>query len=161
MPLRVLFAIDPGANGALAIFHNGELRRVTRLPKGGKGLDVERFGMMLRDELRETAGADVAAVLEDVRALPEVAGRKRGGATTGEFMRTVGKIEGVLACLRIRTTLVYSQKWKRHHGLDSDKDKSRALASRCWPWLDVSTKNSADLAEAALIGSWYLATVRL
>jgi hypothetical protein len=158
MPLRVLFAIDPGATGAVAVFHDGQLRRVFRLPKKPEGLDLERLAMQLRDEMREASGAAFEAVLEQSAPMPEKRGQKRGAASAGAFMRTIGKIEGVLGALRIPTRLVYPITWKSHLKLTGkDKDASRALASSLWPWLDLARKNSADLAEACLIGSWHLA----
>lgn len=162
MALRALFSIDPGVNGACAVFHDGDLVRVFRLPKGEHGIDGERLAMQLRDELRAATGASFAAVLEYTPPMPAKRGEKRGAASTGAFMRTIGRIEGVLGSLRLPVTLTYPGTWKRHHGLiGQDKDASRILAQRCWPWLDLSTKNSVDLAEAALIGAHHLARVRL
>lgn len=158
MALRVLFAIDPGANGAVAVFHDGELRRVFRIPKGEGGICTVKLAATLRDELREAEGAAFAAVLEHAPPMPAKRGEKRGAATAGTFMRTIGKVEGILGALRIPVRLTYPQPWKKHHGLiGQDKDASRAVARRMWPWLDLETKNSADLAEAALIGAWHLA----
>lgn len=157
MALRVLFAIDPGATGAVAVFHDGQLQRVFRLPKKPEGLDLERLAMQLRDEIRDANGADFEAVLEHSAPMPEKRGQKRGAASAGAFMRTIGKIEGVLGALRIRTRLVYPITWKSRLKLTGqDKDASRAMAGALWPWLDLSRKNSADLAEACLIGSWHL-----
>lgn len=162
MTFRVLFAIDPGANGAVAVFHDGDLARVFRLPKVEGGIDVRRLAMMLRDEIHQTPGAHHAAVLEHSPPIPAKHGEKRGMATAGTFMRTIGKIEGVLGALALPTRLTYPQPWKKHHGLiGKDKPASRAAALRRWPWLDLSTVNSADLAEAALIGAWHLETVAL
>lgn len=160
MALKVLFAIDPGASGAVAVFHDGELARVFRLPKAKAegGLDLERLAAMLRDEIRAAAGAWFEAVLEHSAPMPQKNGEKRGAATAGTFMRTIGKLEGVLAALGIPVRLVYPITWKRALGLTGqDKAASRAQAAARWPWLDLSRVNSADLAEAALIGAWHLA----
>lgn len=162
MTFRVLFAIDPGANGAVAVFHDGDLARVFRLPKGETGIDTRRLAMMLRDEMAQTTGAHHAAVLEHAPPMPAKRGEKRGMATAATFARTIGKIEGVLGALGLTVRLTYPQPWKKHHGLiGKEKSESRVVALRRWPWLDLSTVNSVDLAEACLIGAWHIDTVPL
>lgn len=162
MPFRVLFAIDPGANGAVAVFHDGELHRVFRLPKAEGGICCSKLAMTLRDEIRDTPGAWYSAVLEHAPPMPAKRGEKRGAASAGQFMRTIGKIEGVLGALGLAVRLTYPHAWKKHHGLISqEKSESRVVAQRRWPWLDLTTQNSVDLAEACLIGAWHLETTPL
>jgi crossover junction endodeoxyribonuclease RuvC len=53
--------------------------------------------------------------------------------------------------------MVTPQKWKKAYpGLDSDKDKSRMMATRIWPEISTRFKRKKDdgRAEALLIAKW-------
>ena len=65
----------------------------------------------------------------DVAFLERVASRPgQGVSSVFKFGSAYGCVLGVLAALEIRTILVAPAVWKKPFGLDSDKEKARALA---------------------------------
>jgi crossover junction endodeoxyribonuclease RuvC len=69
------------------------------------------------------------------------------------FGASYGCIIGVLCALQIRVHLVSGGIWKKHFRLDSDKEKSRALALRLFPASSehFSRKRDHHRAEASLL----------
>jgi hypothetical protein len=78
---------------------------------------------------------------------------KQGVSSTFKFGASYGAVLGVLAALKIRTVLVSPTTWKRHFALDSDKEKSRALALRTFAQTPehCARKKDDGRAEAALL----------
>lgn len=170
MGFRLMLGIDPGTTGALAVFVDGELRHVGRLPvikrkatatrKGGTELDTPALADWLRQIVRDHVGLTHTAVLEDVGGFTPAASGKAGAnaVTTAKLARIAGKIEGVLVTLGFTVHTIAPRLWKAHHGLKgADKVPALALAKRRYPWLVLETKASADLAEAVLIGEYGVA----
>lgn len=181
MVMRVILAIDPGTTGAMALFHDDRLEMVRRLPivsravnrqrkdkatgemKAVKGsansLDVPALARFVRQASQEHPGAALVGVIEHQQGRgPE---KERGGsAQMGTLMRLFGQCEGVLIGRGWDVITVPPASWKRHFRLDGDKDKARAIAAERWPILDLKTKKSADIAEACLLGAWWLETQR-
>jgi hypothetical protein len=179
MVMRVILAIDPGTTGAMALFHDDRLEIVQRLPvvsrsvtrqrkdkktgemKSTKGtansLDVQALARFARFAAESHPGAVLQGVIEYQQGRgPE---KERGGsAQMGTLMRLFGQCEGVLIGRGWEVTTVPPAAWKRHFGLGKDKDVARALAANRWPSLDLKTKKSADIAEACLLGAWWLET---
>ena len=95
------------------------------------------------------------AIIEQVSAMP------KQGATSGfRFGMGVGLIRGVLAGARIPIIQVPATKWKRFYNLNSDKEKSRALAIRLFPHVSgLALKRHHGRAEALLIAN-YLRTTK-
>lgn len=185
MVMRVILAIDPGTTGAMALFHDDQLQMVQRLPivsravtrqrkdkktgemKAVKGsansLDVKALATFARLASQAHPGAALIGVIEyqQGRGPKKDGGKERGGSSqVGTLMRLFGQCEGVLIGRGWEVTTVQPAVWKRHFRLDSDKDRSRALAAERWPSLDLKTKKSADIAEACLLGAWWLETQR-
>jgi hypothetical protein len=77
----------------------------------------------------------------------------QGVSSVFKFGCAYGSILGILAALKIRTILVSPTVWKRHFALDSDKEKSRALALRTFAKTPehFSRKRDHGRAEAALL----------
>ncbi len=166
MTLRVLLSIDPGVTGASAIFKDGELDRVTRLPvlktlktarskqrerqKTESVFQVHDFIDQVRQTMRDNQGAYFTAVIERVgtNAIGQA-----GLISICKLVSIAHAMEGVLLALGWDVVWVQPAVWKRHMGLlGQDKQASRAKASELYPWLKLETKVSADLAEAVLIG---------
>ena len=78
---------------------------------------------------------------------------RQGVASTFKFGAPYGAVLGVLAALKIQTHLVAPAAWKKHFRLDSDKEKSRALALRTFAASPehFSRKKDHNRAEAALL----------
>lgn len=176
MALRVHYGVDPGKMGAWSIFIDGELNRVVRLPiittaakrtKTGKiiakskfELDMSAFIQSLRLSVILYEGAAFSATIERVgeNAMPQREGQEVSGGlmSMAKLAGMAGEIRGILATLGIPFECVQPAVWKRHFGLGKDKDDSRLLAQKLWPWLDLKYKNQTDLAEAALVGAYGL-----
>lgn len=179
--LRVILAIDPGTTGAMALFHDDKLHEARRLPimsrevsrnrrcketgkvKSVKGvansLDMHALSHYARDAAAACPGAARFAVIEKQEGRrPET--ESAGAAQLGTLMRLFGQCEGVLIGRGWDVVTPRPADWKRHFGTKIDKDRSRALAAERWPFLDLKTKKSADIAEACLLGAWWLETQR-
>lgn len=143
----IFAAIDPGSvHAAIAVFHDGTPVFVDDLRTVNGMLDSTAFAYALNDMRVERM------VVENVHAMP-----KQGVSSTFKFGMGVGIIHGVAGALRLPLALVTPGVWKKHHGLGSHKEASRALAIRKWPDHNrhLSRKKDADRAEALLIGDWY------
>lgn len=171
MGFRVMVGIDPGTTGALALFVDGALQHVGRLPmvkrkatatrKGGTELDTLALVDRLRTILRDHVGLTHTAVIEEVGTFTPAAKGKAGSnaVTTAKLAGIAGEIRGVLVTLGFTVRQVRPRAWKAHHGLaGSDKAQAIVQAKRRHPWLVLETKASADLAEAVLIGEYGVAT---
>jgi len=176
MALRVHYGIDPGKLGAWSIFIDGELNRVARLPiittppkrtksgritaKGKFELNMPSLLEELRASMGENVGAAFSATIERVgeNAMPQREGQEVSGGlmSMAKLAGMAGELRGILASLGVPFERVQPAVWKKHFGIGKDKDESRILAMKLWPWLDLKFKNQADLAEAALVGAYGL-----
>lgn len=172
MANRILLAIDPGTTGAIAEFHDNSLHSVATLPmqtrqvsrqrdgKSVKGnattLDVHAFSQLIRDAAAAHPGAAMLAVIEQQFARGPERGTG-GGAAVGNLMRMYGQLEGTLIGRGWSVSVVAPLRWKNHHGLRGQgKDASRMLARQLYPGLSVRNAKDDGLAEAVLIGRWWL-----
>jgi Holliday junction resolvasome RuvABC endonuclease subunit len=121
---RVLVAFDPGISGATA-FHTvetGHLLIAEDLPVVAGQVDA----VSLADRLSEMK--PVAAFIERVGAMP-----KQGVASTFKFAQANGVLIGILAALHVPMHFITPGVWKKHYGLDADKEKSRLKALQLFP----------------------------
>lgn len=108
--------IDPGRGGAIAV--------------------IREDGSIATSVFNESAYRSVIlslaynslAIVEDVHAMP-----KQGVTSMFNFGYNKGWIMGALFSCGVSAQLVSPQKWKRAFGLDNDKQKSIACASRLFP----------------------------
>lgn len=143
----LIIGFDPGVTGAYALFWPDEPNAIIAKEFPTVAGEVD-FSTLCRDIASHIEpGELVLAVIEQVHAMP-----KQGVSSTFKFGAAYGGLMGLVAGLQLPTHRVSPGKWKRHYGLDSDKEKSRALAIRKWPATDMfSRKKDKDRAEAALI----------
>jgi len=153
----ITLGIDPGLSGALAFFNAdaGHLS-IIDMPT----VELKRNGKTKR----EVSAAQLAefirmgnvdhAYVEKVNAMPG-----QGVSSVFSFGRSTGMIEGVLAALKIRTTLVQPQVWQKAVGQRPGKDGSRQRAADLFPIYANLFSRVMDngRSDAALI-SWYGAT---
>jgi crossover junction endodeoxyribonuclease RuvC len=144
----ILLGIDPGANGAIAVFEDGRLVDVIDMPavRDGKGK-------------RRTDAAAVGAAIRGVR--PHLAVVERVGAMPGQgvtsmfsFGLTCGIVHGALGALQVPMELVSPQQWKQemHVGRDNARQRASQLlpaGASLWPLVKHDGR-----AEAVLIGLW-------
>jgi hypothetical protein len=139
--------IDPGLSGAVAFFFPDAPDRVAAedMPAAGGEVDCATLAARIIQ-----MGPALAAV-ERVAAMP-----KQGVSSTFKFGQSYGAIRGVLAALQIQTHVVSPAVWKRYFRLDSDKEKSRALALRAFPATSqhFARKKDHGRAEAALLAHY-------
>ena len=149
--MRVL-GVDPGAvSGAyalIAVTSNGQAALADDIPVVDRQVDAAEWGRIVA-----RLNPDVA-VVEQVGSMP-----KQGVASTFKFGMGCGLIRGVLAGAGVPIISVTPAKWKKHFSLNSDAEKSRALAIRRFPGVTtLARKKDHGRAEALLLALWKLET---
>ena len=144
---RVLVAFDPGIAGAVA-FHTVEtshLLTAEDLPVVAGQVDA----VSLADRLSEMK--PVAAFVERVGAMP-----KQGVSSTFKFGQANGVLIGVLAALHVPVHFITPIIWKKHYGLDADKEKSRLKALQLFPASAAlfAKKKDHNKTEASLLAKF-------
>jgi len=153
--MRIL-AIDPGLDGALAIFDtDGHRAEIIDIPTvkvmRGKGEKREIAQYALAHIVRESHAE--AAYIELVGPMP-----KQGISSTFQFGRGVGTLEGVLAGLDIPVSYVRPTYWRKYNDVRKGKDASRGRAEQKCPALAPMLIRAKDhnRADAILIGIYAL-----
>ena len=142
-----VLGVDPGASGAIAFYFPAHDRlTVDDMPVVGKDVDAATLAARIKQF------GPTHAVVEQVASRPG-----QGVSSVFRFGAGYGIVLGVIAALEIPVHLVTPAKWKKACGLDSDKEKSRALALRHWPSRsDLFGRRRDDgRAEAALLARYY------
>ena len=151
-----ILGIDPGLYGALAFVEmvagtpRCQIVDMPTTPTLVNGVLRNRMNKAALDELFSLKQHTIrCVVIEDVHALP-----KDGPVQAFTFGYGLGLIH--MACQVYDLSVVNAppHTWKAKYGLTSDKDKSRAMASRFFPhnagmW---TRKKDDGRAEAALLG---------
>ena len=151
-----ILGIDPGLSGGIS-FYNGTILLTfptpllqTQFVKNGKKQTRRVMDLELMVHIINTNQPD-KAIIEKVRAMKGqgVSGMFRFGCNYGQYL-------GILTALSIPYTEVTPQKWKKHFGLDSDKNKSLELARKMFPDNLARFKRKKDdgSAESALIARY-------
>jgi len=150
----IIVGIDPGLKGAVAILNlENKMNWVFNIPIHPRGdikgkNEVNFRELYLHLEPLSLIHDDVRVYLESVHAMP-------GQGVTSMFSmgHTFGGIRGVIASLGFPVELISPQKWKKHFGLNKDKELSRSLAIKHFPDMagDLKRKKDSDRAEALLI----------
>jgi crossover junction endodeoxyribonuclease RuvC len=157
-----ILGIDPGLTGAIAAYHPGTENLIVedvptlRLPKGKTTkayVDLMALGRII-DCLVEGEPPPVVYI-ERVGSMPG-----QGIASSFDFGRTTGILQGVCAAHFLRIEQVTPQVWKKALKVPASKDGARARASQIFPRYASFWARAKDdgRAEAALI-AFYGATV--
>jgi crossover junction endodeoxyribonuclease RuvC len=147
---NLTLGVDPGAAGALAwVTPDGHLIDVADMPmvevRGKKRVSAAGLADIM-------ASRPVSAVIiEGVNAMP-----RQGVSSSFAFGYAAGIIEGIAAGLQLPVQIIPSAQWKRHAGLNADKEVSRQMALRLWPGAAkmFARKKDEGRAEAALLARW-------
>ena len=157
----LIIAIDPGINGAICFFENGQVKEVIEMPTMAEGKKNKRQlnSALLVELLKEniTNKDEVAVVVEQVNAMPG-----QGVTSMFNFGQTFGAIKGVCAALELPIFFVRPSKWKKHFELiNSSKDSSRTKAIEMYPSLskDLAKKKDVNKSDAILIARFYSDTI--
>jgi crossover junction endodeoxyribonuclease RuvC len=150
----LIIAIDPGLTGAIGFLRSGAYAGVEDMPTVAKGTgsvksEVSPGGLKELIRRHLLPGEAVVAVLERVNAMPG-----QGVSSVFSLGDSFGTARAVLATGGFETHYIAPVTWKKHFKLTSDKEQSRALASRLWPGAPLTLKKHADRAEALLIARW-------
>jgi hypothetical protein len=146
MSTLCILAVDPGLTGALAFYFPGE-----------NAISAEDMPVVGKDVDAATLVARIAQMKPDVAIVELVASRPgQGVASVFKFGCGFGMVRGVVAASGVPLHLVSPSKWKRHFGLSSDKEQSRARALQFWPARAelFSRKRDHGRAEAALLARY-------
>lgn len=131
--MKLIFGIDPGLHGAVAVMVNGELREVHDMPiqpktgKGGNQLNAHELHTLLLDnylattEPSEKEDFRCEVWIERVGAMPG-----QGVTSMFSFGEGCGVVRGVAAALGLPLHFIAPVKWKGLVGLKGF-DKSYAL----------------------------------
>ena len=146
----MIIGIDPGSiSAAYAVLDDvGDWRDVGDVPVVDRMVDGSEFSRIVRRwEPRE-------AIIELVSAMP-----RQGVTSAFRFGFGCGLLRGVLLAHNIPLYQVSPAKWKKHFGLSSEAEKSRALAIRYWPGCDrLARKKDHGRSEALLLARYRLET---
>jgi hypothetical protein len=146
MTKACILAVDPGLSGALAFYFTAQ-----------DAISAEDMPVVAGDVDASTLAARIAQMKPDIAIVELAASRPgQGVASVFKFGCGFGMIRGVIAASGVPLHLVTPAKWKRHFALDSDKEKSRALALRFWPTRSdlFGLKKHHGRAEAALLARY-------
>lgn len=141
-------SIDPGANGAIAIFDaQGALQRV---------IDLPTVKVASKTRIAPQALALLVAAQRPSQAYVEQVASRPGQGVTSMFTfgHNAGAIDGVLAALGVPVSYITPQVWKRTAQVTADKGSSRRRAMQLFPGhaADFQRVKDDGRAEAALIG---------
>lgn len=147
----ITVGVDPGLTGAVAMLKDGEFLGMFDIPtvRRGDGVvksEVDASGLYRELTSRLDPKEYCETVLERVSAMSG-----QGSSSVFSFGDTYGVCRAVLALSGHPMHLVTPMVWKKHFGLDRDKEKSRALAVRLFPKAELHLKKHADRAEALLM----------
>jgi len=152
MTLARILGVDPGSvSASFALLAPFEPPTIGDIPTANRQVDPAAWTRLLLD-LHPTI-----AIVERVSSRP-----RQGVGSAFAFGMGTGLIRGAIAALQIPIYEVSPTKWKAHFRLDTDKEKSRALAIRLYPAVtDLARKKDHGRAEALLMARYALDTLAL
>ena len=155
----LIISIDPGINGAICFFENGEVKDVFEMPTMAEGKKNKRQvnGHQMYNELSSRIEKynmkNINVVVEQVSAMPG-----QGVTSMFNFGQSFGVIKGICAAMQLPIFFVRPTKWKKHFELiNTQKDASRTKAIEMFPKISsiLSKKKDSNKADAILIASFY------
>ena len=155
----LIIAIDPGINGAICFFENGEVKDVLEMPTMAEGKKNKRQvnGHQMYNEISSRIkghdAQNINVIVEQVSAMPG-----QGVTSMFNFGQSFGVIKGICAAMQLPIFFVRPAKWKKHFELiNSQKDASRTKAIEMFPKISsiLSKKKDSNKADAILIASFY------
>ena len=160
----LIIGIDPGINGAICFFENGEVKDVIDMPtmQDGKKNKRQINGNQIFNEISSRINSldtkDINVVVEQVSAMPG-----QGVTSMFNFGQSFGVIKGICAAMQLSIFFVRPAKWKKYFELiNTEKDASRKKAIEMFPKISsfLSKKKDTNKAEAILIASFYEKTIK-
>lgn len=143
-----VLGLDPGQSGAYASWDGHDLvtYKVPSFKSSSRGREVD--WLMLTEAFELMFGGCNHAFIEKVGSRPN-----EGSSSSFKFGSTYGAQRMLVVVNRIPITDVTPHVWKMAMGLNSDKNKSLALARQFFPSYShlFGQKNDDGVAEAALL----------
>ena len=158
----LIIAIDPGINGAICFFENGEVKDVIEMPTMAEGKKNKRQvnGHQMFNELsfriKKYDIQNINVVVEQVSAMPG-----QGVTSMFNFGQSFGVIKGICAALKLPIHFVRPAKWKKHFNLiKTNKDASRTKVIESYPEISskLHRKKDSNRADAILIALYFDST---
>ena len=158
----LIIAIDPGINGAICFFENGQVKEVIEMRTMAEGKKNKRQvnGHQMYNELSSRIkgynSLNINVIVEQVSAMPG-----QGVTSMFNFGQSFGVIKGVCAAMRLPIFFVRPAKWKKHFELiNSSKDASRTKVIEMYPKLSnqLSKKKDVNKSDAILIARFFSET---
>ena len=149
----LIFGVDPGLQGALALFDPAQPATscVWDMPVKDGAVDPVGICALLDEQIKPERLPQLRVVIEKVHGLPRQAG-------VFNFGYGAGLVHGVLSTFALPIAFVSPQQWKQAMGLThKDKNASRALAAQLFPALAERFKRVKDdgRAEALLLAVYF------
>ena len=160
----LIIAIDPGINGAICFFENGEVKDVLEMPTMAEGKKNKRQvnGRQIYNEILSRIEnynlQDINVVVEQVSAMPG-----QGVTSMFNFGQSFGVIKGICAAMQLPIFFVRPAKWKKYFELlNTQKDGSITKAIEMFPKISsiLAKKKDSNKADAILIASFYENTIK-
>ena len=158
----LIIAIDPGINGAICFFENGEVKDVLEMPTMAEGKKNKRQvnGHQMYNEISSRIkghdAQNINVIVEQVSAMPG-----QGVTSMFNFGQSFGVIKGICAAMQLPIFFVRPAKWKKYFELiNSSKDSSRTKAIEMYPSISsqLSKKKDVNKSDAILIARFYYET---
>lgn len=153
----MVIGVDPGiTGGVVALSDDGKILEKYTMPSVAGLIDIAAFADLFREF---TKGYAVHVFMEQAQSFP-----KQGVASSFNYGRGFGNLEGVLGALRIARTLVRPHVWTKviHAGLQKElpaKEKSKLALTRLFPDVDLRAsercrKQHEGMMDALLIAEY-------
>ena len=161
----LIIGIDPGINGAICFFKNGEVKEILDIPNMAEGKKNKRQinGPQIYNEISSRITKfqkkDIFVVIEQVSAMPG-----QGVTSMFNFGQSFGVLKGICSAMQLSTYFVRPAKWKKYFSLiNSEKDASRTKAIEIFPYIskELTKKKDANKADAILIASFFFETYKI
>lgn len=170
---RLVFGVDPGITGAVAVVADGRLVDVFDTPVRARGsgnndeVNVSALAAAVREYRARHVGASELAAIEHVQPMPSQGARRGMGAVSAfQYGRTVQSFHAVFEILGVPVHLVHASRWKKDVGMPTRdsipddaqrKDYARTLVMQKHPEFAERLKTKSrgqPRAEAILIARW-------
>ena len=158
----LIIAIDPGINGAICFFENGEVKEVIDMPtmqdgkKNKRQINGNQIFNEISSRINNLDSKNINVVVEQVSAMPG-----QGVTSMFNFGQSFGVIKGICAAMQLSIFFVRPAKWKKYFNLiNTEKDASRTKAIEMYPSLSaqLSKKKDVNKSDAILIARYYIET---
>jgi crossover junction endodeoxyribonuclease RuvC len=155
----LIIGIDPGINGAICFFENGEVKEILDMPNMAEGKKNKRQinGPQIYNEISKRiiniSKKEVVVVIEQVSAMPG-----QGVTSMFNFGQSFGVLKGICSAMQLSMHFVRPAKWKKYFNLiNTEKDSSRTKVIEIFPYISsqLSRKKDSNKADAILIASFY------